>query len=284
MHGSSTPLLMMIAFYFVGVVIIGLLLLFSAPRTAILRAFQKIGQGIRSLFTKKESTPVDFGKASKLDQAKGNAVDALSGFWANRYLILGTVIVLLIPIIFTLFMHKGYEKKNNRAEEADQLKIKMLLANENFLPPESLPSSVFLTPELTVLRPDLATADRNYSLLDADLRQRLLLTYRLMREAGYEMVLIEGYRSAEHQYMLERNSKKTVIDNRALQAPHRTGLAADSAFYKDGRIVISDKTPWVKEGYQKFGETAEKAGLLWGGRWKQPDYGHVELRRERAQP
>jgi peptidoglycan L-alanyl-D-glutamate endopeptidase CwlK len=33
------------------------------------------------------------------------------------------------------------------------------------------------------------------------------------------------------------------------------------------------------EGYRLYGEYAESVGLVWGGRWKMMDFGHVELRK-----
>jgi peptidoglycan L-alanyl-D-glutamate endopeptidase CwlK len=56
-------------------------------------------------------------------------------------------------------------------------------------------------------------------------------------------------------------------------------LAADCAFLRDGKLVISEKDPWAMRGYELFGEVAEAAGLTWGGRWKMMDFGHTELRR-----
>ena len=60
---------------------------------------------------------------------------------------------------------------------------------------------------------------------------------------------------------------------------HQHGLAADFAFLRDGRIVISEQDPWAMRGYALLGEIAEATGLTWGGRWSLKDYGHVELRR-----
>jgi peptidoglycan L-alanyl-D-glutamate endopeptidase CwlK len=33
-------------------------------------------------------------------------------------------------------------------------------------------------------------------------------------------------------------------------------------------------------GYELYGQAAESVGLVWGGRWKMMDLGHVELRRK----
>jgi peptidoglycan L-alanyl-D-glutamate endopeptidase CwlK len=70
-----------------------------------------------------------------------------------------------------------------------------------------------------------------------------------------------------------------VTNAGAYQSYHQYGLAADSAFLREGKVVVSEKDPWAMRGYELFGETAERVGLTWGGRWKMMDFGHTELRR-----
>lgn len=70
-----------------------------------------------------------------------------------------------------------------------------------------------------------------------------------------------------------------VTQATAFQSYHQYGLAADSAFFRDGKLVISEKDPWAMRGYALYGQAAESVGLVWGGRWKMMDLGHVELRR-----
>ncbi|MFW8369160.1 M15 family metallopeptidase, partial [Klebsiella pneumoniae] len=83
----------------------------------------------------------------------------------------------------------------------------------------------FTTREVELVRPNLGGASRDWNLLDADYRQRLLAAYRIMREEhGYEMVLIEGYRSPERQEELA--SKGSHVTNAgAYQSYHQYGLA-----------------------------------------------------------
>lgn len=158
--------------------------------------------------------------------------------------------------------------------------IAILLAGEQLVPPAPLPPQVFLTREVEMVRPDVVHASRNWSLLDAEFTQRLLVVFKLMKERhGYDMVLIEGYRSPERQAkLLEQGSHVTQAG--ANMSYHQYGLAADSAFFRDGKVVISERDPWAMRGYQLYGEVAEQVGLTWGGRWKMQDYGHVELRRK----
>ena len=157
--------------------------------------------------------------------------------------------------------------------------IAALLQGEQLVPPPPLPPEVFTTAEVEQLRPRLASADRRWDALDADFRQRLLLAYRLMREEhGYDMALIEGYRSPERQDMLAALGPQ-VTNAAAWQSLHQHGLAADSAFLRNGRLVISERDPWAAKGYELYGEGAQRVGLTWGGRWQNADLGHVELRK-----
>uniref|UniRef100_UPI00293DA0EF M15 family metallopeptidase n=1 Tax=Janthinobacterium sp. TaxID=1871054 RepID=UPI00293DA0EF len=153
-----------------------------------------------------------------------------------------------------------------------------LLRGEQLVPPPAPPPLAFTTREVTLLRPLLGGASRNWQLLDRDFSQRLLLVFKIMRDRhGYEMALLEGYRSPERQNTLA--AAGTAVSNaRAFQSYHQYGLAADCAFFRDGRLLISEKDPWAMRGYRLYGEVAESVGLRWGGRWTMMDFGHTELR------
>jgi peptidoglycan L-alanyl-D-glutamate endopeptidase CwlK len=94
---------------------------------------------------------------------------------------------------------------------------------------------------------------------------------------GYEMALLEGYRSPARQDLLAKMGS-AVTNARAFQSWHQYGLAADCAFWREGKLVISEKDPWAMRGYKLYGEVAESLGLTWGGRWTMMDLGHTELR------
>lgn len=158
--------------------------------------------------------------------------------------------------------------------------IAVLLQGEQLVPPAPLPPEVFTTREVEQVRPGVVNASRNWNQLDQEFTQRLLVVFKLMKERhGYDMVLIEGYRSPERQARLfEQGSHVTQAG--ANMSYHQYGLAADSAFFRDGKVVISERDPWAMRGYELYGEIAEQVGLTWGGKWKMQDYGHVELRRK----
>lgn len=120
--------------------------------------------------------------------------------------------------------------------------------------------------------------NRKWDKMHPSYKQRLLMVFKIMKERhGYEMVLLEGYRSPERQTRLSGNTATTLA--KAFQSYHQFGLAADVAFKRDGKVVISERDPWAWRGYQLYGETAESVGLTWGGRWTRiHDYGHTEFR------
>ncbi|CDG84033.1 M15 family metallopeptidase [Janthinobacterium agaricidamnosum] len=127
--------------------------------------------------------------------------------------------------------------------------------------------------------PRLLEANRNWQLLDHDFEQRLLLVFKIMKEVhGYDMVLLEGYRSPFRQQLLATRGSG-VTGAAAFQSYHQYGLAADCAFLRHGQLLMSEKDPWTMRGYRLYGGLAEAAGLQWGGRWSIRDFGHIELRK-----
>ncbi|MDQ7957452.1 MAG: M15 family metallopeptidase [Pseudomonadota bacterium] len=158
-------------------------------------------------------------------------------------------------------------------------KVDALLKGEQLVPPPPLPPEVFATAEVEQVRPLTKEGSRDWGALDVDFRNRLLVVYKLMKERhGYDLALLEGYRSPERQARLAALGGH-VTQAKANQSYHQYGLAADNAFYREGRLVISEKDPWAMEGYRLYGEVAESLGLVWGGRWSFKDYGHVEYRK-----
>jgi peptidoglycan L-alanyl-D-glutamate endopeptidase CwlK len=197
----------------------------------------------------------------------------------HRWLLACVALVLLLPPLLALLASgrvalPGFDDADHQIND----QVTQLLKGEQLAPPPPLPPLVFSTAEVTLVRPLLEGASRNWQLLDADFEQRLLLVFRIMRERyGYEMALLEGYRSPQRQDLLA-SAGSAVTNARAFQSYHQFGLAADCAFLRDGKLLISEKDPWTMRGYRLYGETAEAAGLTWGGRWTMMDFGHTELR------
>jgi peptidoglycan L-alanyl-D-glutamate endopeptidase CwlK len=187
--------------------------------------------------------------------------------------------IIAIPSLLALVMSKpdmlpGYEG----VELVPDAQVAALLEGEQLVPPVTLPPLAFTTQEVEQVRPMLVDASRNWGLLHPGFSQRLLLAFKIMKEKhGYDMALLEGYRSPARQDQLARMGSQ-VTNARAFQSWHQYGLAADCAFWRDGRLVISEKDPWAMRGYQLYGQVAESLGLTWGGRWTMMDFGHAELR------
>jgi peptidoglycan LD-endopeptidase CwlK len=191
----------------------------------------------------------------------------------------GLLLVTLPPLGIILFSAGHLEGFSDERLAYTNPQIEALLKGEQLVPPAPLPPEIFVTAEVEQVRPMLQTASRNWQLLDQELTQRLLLVFKIMREKhGYEMAILEGYRSPERQDMLAKMGGH-VTNARAFQSYHQFGLAADCAFLLNGKLVISEKDPWAMKGYQLYGETAESVGLTWGGRWKMMDLGHIEWRK-----
>jgi peptidoglycan L-alanyl-D-glutamate endopeptidase CwlK len=187
--------------------------------------------------------------------------------------------IIAIPSLLALVMSKpdmlpGYEG----VELVPDAQVAALLKGEQLVPPVTLPPLAFTTREVEQVRPMLVDASRNWGLLHPSFSQRLLLAFKIMKEKhGYDMALLEGYRSPARQDQLAGMGSQ-VTNARAFQSWHQYGLAADCAFWRDGRLVISEKDPWAMRGYQLYGQVAESLGLTWGGRWTMMDFGHAELR------
>jgi peptidoglycan L-alanyl-D-glutamate endopeptidase CwlK len=204
----------------------------------------------------------------------------LRGWLKKRraFVAVGVPLVLAPPLVALLMrrpdMLPGYEPLDTVVDA----QVAALLKGEQLVPPAALPPVAFNTREVELVRPMLVDASRNWGLLHPDFSQRLLLAFRIMKEKyGYEMALLEGYRSPARQDMLAKMGT-AVTNARAFQSWHQYGLAADCAFWRDGKLVISEKDPWAMRGYRLYGEVAESLGLTWGGRWAMMDLGHTELR------
>lgn len=166
------------------------------------------------------------------------------------------------------------------ASHAVDERVTELLKGEELVPPPALPPEFFMTTEVEEWQPMARSASRQWSLLDETFRQRLLLSFKLVHEQyGYDMVLIEGYRSPQRQATLAALGP-SITRAGPFESYHQFGLAADCAFLRDGRIVISEKDPWAMAGYEHYGQVARSLGLVWGGDWRGlRDLGHVELHR-----
>jgi peptidoglycan L-alanyl-D-glutamate endopeptidase CwlK len=272
-------MLWQLTLYFFVAVLVMSLVFFPSARTS---AFRQIDWLKRLVFLVSRKTANSSRSSlrtvvSKVRQVSLEAREFL--LQRKKWVFLVSVAATVPSLAALTFSHwhvLEYEEESRSPDDH----VAILLRGERLVPPAPLPPAVFITPEVELLRPKLGEASRDWNLLDADFRQRLLLVYKMMREQhGYEMVLIEGYRSPDRQAMLAQSGSGVITNADAYQSYHQYGLAADSAFFRDGRLIISEKDPWAMRGYQLYGELSQSVGLTWGGAWKLMDFGHVELKR-----
>jgi len=181
---------------------------------------------------------------------------------------------ILIPVLLagttvvtTLSFANHFDLDPLRARElAPEGQVSLRLNQEKLMPPPPLPPAMFQTTD----RPNLETADRDWSHLDPEFSQVVLRLFARMSQRGYPVALLEGYRSPERQ------AGAAVTNARAYQSKHQYGLAADLAPVRDGHLVIFMGDPWADSAYKALGEEAAALGLVWGGLWRLRDFGHVE--------
>ena len=222
----------------------------------------------------------------QLRGASGVLTTGSTGAWRwlaahARWVAAGLAVLLGVPLL-ALVWRSGVplDSFDHRSSREINERVAAALQGEQLVPPLPLPPELFTTRELEQARPLIRFASREWALLDEQFRQRLLLVFKLMRERhGYELVLLEGYRSPQRQEQLASFGSQLTRAG-AWESYHQYGLAADVAFLRDSRIVISERDPWAMRGYELYGELASSLGLTWGGAWRSlQDYGHVELRR-----
>ncbi|PTD95897.1 M15 family metallopeptidase [Pseudothauera lacus] len=271
-------MLLAVTGYFLLVVGLLCLLFFPAQRNAL---SARLGAGVRQLAHGGSTGAGALFAALRrgIDSTRQRGRGTIA--WLRRHRLQSAAVLLAVsaPSILALSLQQRALFELDDAPRAMDRHIALLLEGEQLAPPPALPPEAFTTREVTLMRPTAAWASRNWDLLDDEFRQRLLMIFKLMRERhGYELVLLEGYRSPERQASLAAQGDH-VTRAGANMSYHQYGLAADIAFWRDGKVVISELDPWAMRGYGLYGEIAEELGMTWGGRWQMRDYGHVELRR-----
>ena len=202
-------------------------------------------------------------RSSIMSQLKQRCVLPVSSILLIAIIVIGTLKLNGLHVIAP-FLPQEYAQKSHILDTFTEAKLE---------PPPVLPPEVFIN--ATVQRPGLAFADRDWSKLDPDFVQVVLQIMKKMKERGYSLALLEGYRSPERQDNLAQMGTM-VTKAKGGQSRHQYGLAVDLAPMKDGKVIISEKDPWASEVYAALGEEAKAAGVTWGGNWSFRDYGHIE--------
>ena len=271
-----SPLIYLVSLsYFLIIVVFASLLAFPALRaalgTTLMRGVTRFGVKARAV-----------GNAGTFRSAR--AAGATASFTTTLFRehrrtgLLALALISVPPLLAVSFTQRQLFDFADVPAQHDR-QITRLLEGEQLIPPPALPPEMFTTREVELARPATAWGSRDWELFDDAFRQKLLTVFKLMRERhGYEMVLLEGYRSPQRQAALAALGS-SVTRAGANMSYHQYGLAADIAFLREGKLVLSEKDTWAMRGYTRYGELAEAAGLTWGGNWTLRDFGHVELRR-----
>ena len=258
------------------------LLLFPGGRATLLHTMVNLGWRLQ-----RRAQRLNQGGGAQWQRLQRHTGSGLAHGWQvllrHRWPSLAGMLLIAVPPVLAWLSSdrialRGYADRQHAIND----QVSDLLKGEQLVPPPALPPLLFSTAEVTQLRPLLGGASRNWQLLDHDYAQRLLLVFKIMKDVhGYDMVLLEGYRSAARQNQLAA-AGPNVTNARAFQSYHQYGLAADCAFMLDGKLIISEKNAWAMRGYRLYGVTAESVGLRWGGRWTMMDFGHTELAQPRV--
>jgi len=231
--------------------------------------------------------------AGSSQSARGVGGRALRNLARHRAVLIGTAVLLLAPPLLVLQLRQ--RPSLDTFEPGEDLsvtnpQILELLRGERLVPPAEPLPLVFVVAqaEATALAvqvgadaihvPEkIVSADRRWGRIDPEFQQRVLAVYEVMRlQYGYEMVLVEGYRSPERQAELARKGSGTTRAG-AGQSCHQYGMAVDSAPIRDGKLQWDMSDPWTRRGYFLYGQLAQQAGLEWGGAWRSiKDYVHLE--------
>ena len=271
-------LLLIMALYLTIACLFSWILLFPTSRTSIVRILASFGAQVHLTFTRlARKKNENINTLRDMARISGESTLALV---RHHYLIFifGTLLITAPTLLVWMSSGKnrldGYDIRTHDINS----QIAALLQGEQLVPPVALPPMIFATQEVQQIRPMLVSASRNWALLNPDFTQRLLYVFKIMKEKhGYDMVILEGYRSPERQDLLA-SMGSNVTNAAAFESWHQYGLAADCAFLRNGKLVISEKDPWAMRGYELYGEVAESVGFTWGGRWKMLDFGHAEWR------
>lgn len=196
----------------------------------------------------------------------------------HRWVLLAAAALLLVPPLLILSLRRNVVLDDFRGDDLSESSgmIAQLLRGERLVPPPAPPPEVFTTEEIRRERPEIVSADRRWNQVDPGLQQRVLAIYEVMRrQYGYQMVLVEGYRSPERQAELMSGGMATRAG--AWQSCHQYGLAVDSAPIRDGKLQWNMSDDWTRRAYELYGELGRQAGLTWGGDWRSiKDYVHLE--------
>lgn len=287
---EETVIAIVMAMFLILTVAAVWLLMFPSAREGANAYLSRVSRKLGALFGRANARAATrVGESSRATRAAGNRM-AGTLFRYRWPLLVAFMLLGLPPLAVFLIRNDNVQLESFETGYTDATgnsQIVELLNGERLVPPPPLPPEVFVIAEAerrqlgevaAELIPDkIVSADRRWDAIDAAFQQRVLVIYTVMKQRGYEMALVEGYRSPARQAELASGGKATRA--KAGQSCHQYGLAVDSAILKNGKLQWNMNDRWVRDGYFLYGELAEQAGLSWGGNWRSiKDYVHVEAK------
>lgn len=123
---------------------------------------------------------------------------------------------------------------------------------------------------------------RKVSELTPEMQEKAAAFAVKMAEHGIPFMFTCTYRSQEEQDVLFSQGRATPgkIVTWTRNSLHTKRIAFDIAVLRDGKPIWDVKVDVDADGlgdYYEAGEVGESVGLVWGGRWKKPDYAHFQL-------
>ena len=128
-------------------------------------------------------------------------------------------------------------------------------------------------------------ASRKLSDLHPDVRERVDRFLDAAADEGIEVLVTCTWRSGQEQdilYAQGRTTKGRIVTNaKAGESLHNfilNGQPGSRAV--DVVAIVFGKPMWSADHplWDRLGELGEAAGLQWGGRWRNPDKPHFELK------
>ena len=174
--------LLAVALYFLLACLVAWLALFPAGRAYVLRIAAQTEVALSRRFGNLAA-----GHAAgmhSLRQSGAASAQGVAAFARRHYLLClaGVALICLPPVLAFMASSKNMLGGFDVSTREVNTQVAELLQGEQLVPPVALPPTVFATAEVELQRPMLSSASRNWTLLDADYTQRLLMVFKIMKE------------------------------------------------------------------------------------------------------
>ena len=234
-----------VAAYFLLACLLSWLILFPAGREFLLQALAGAGQRLQQGFGRIAQRQGE--GVVKIQQAGNESLRGVIAFVRRHYLLCvgGMWLILLPPRVAVMSGSKTMLGGFDASTREVNVQVADILAGEQLVPPPALPPLIFATVELEQERPMLVSASRDWALMNPAYAQLLLQAFKIMKEKhGYDMAILEGYRSPERQNTLAALGA-SVTKAAAFQSWPQDGLDADCAFPPAGKLGLAGTGPWA---------------------------------------